>query len=528
MATFLEQLAEALIAEHGASLRDTAVVLPSQRAGLYLRKALARAAGSALWSPEIFTLASFMERVSGLRTLPMDELLFEAFEGYRSIAGDDARSFDDFLQWVPTTLSDISEADAHVVPLAGFYRDLRSWEELDWSFNTTPLSDGQQRMVRYWAMVGKLHAALNARLLAKGTGTIGLVERTAAERIATVELPWKHAWFAGLNAFNAAQWRTIDHLHSTGIAHFAWDADQYYLNDQQQEAGQQLREAIAHFGKGAIAPSAALHAEHLHLRVTRAPNTVAQAWSAADRLRELSDDERSNTAIILADETLLPALLEALSGDHGDINITMGLTLASMPAGSLLSGFRTLVAGAQESNGYFHADVERLLLHPFLRHGADASIIDAAIALIADAGHVRLSPGMIQNALGSLPRTIQDAVVHVFPQMDETTDMGTRTIALIAWAQANMRGDAFATEQLYQASIALRKAHVLMERYGHPTDPSTYATITGRLLRSARVGLFGEPLSGLQVMGALEARALDFQRVIVLGAQEGKLPANSS
>ncbi len=529
MANFLEQLAEALIAEHGSALSDVAVVLPSQRASLYLRRALARAVGKTQWSPEIFTLSTFMERVSGLRALPIEELLFEAYEAHRTIAGSEARPLDDFLEWIPTTLRDISEVDAHLVPLDAFYRDLRSWEELDWSFNTTPLSDGQQRMVRYWAMVGKLHAELNARLLERSIGTSGLVERTAAERIATFQSHHKAIWFAGLNAFNKAQSSVIDHLRSIGIARFAWDADQYYLGDHGQEAGTHLREAIARYGAGAIPPSSSLNSVNMRMRVTRAPNAVAQAWCAADRARELSEEQRSNTAIVLADETLLAPLLEALPGDHGGINITMGLHIASLPVGSLFTSLHALIAGAHEGSGFFHADVDRVLRHPFLRFGTAARVIDAALVRIADEGHARISAQWIIHALGAMDGSMRDVITTVFANINNgPIDMREHTNALITWAQQNVKEDAFATEQLYQASIALHRIHRLMVRYDHRSDPATYAAIMRRLLRSARVGLFGEPLSGLQVMGALEARALDFERVIVLGAQEGKMPSDAA
>ena len=218
MTAFLQQVAKALLAEHGAALRDVAVVLPSQRAGLYLRKWVSEEAGQPLWSPQIFTIGTFMEELSGLRPLAPEELLFEGYEAYRMVEGEKAQTFGDFLQWAGTTLADISEADAHLVPLESYYRDLRSWEEIEWTFNDNPLSQGQQRMVRFWAMVGKLHAALNARLLEQMTGTTGLIERTAAASASEVKNQWNAVWFAGLNALTPAQETVLRHFQSTGSA----------------------------------------------------------------------------------------------------------------------------------------------------------------------------------------------------------------------------------------------------------------------------------------------------------------------
>ncbi|MEO8733202.1 MAG: hypothetical protein ABI373_02615, partial [Flavobacteriales bacterium] len=333
MTAFLQEVARVMLAEHGKDLREVTVVLPSQRAGLYLRKWLAEEAGAPLWGPEIFTVGTFMERLSGLRSLPPEELLLEAYEAYREVEKEKARPIGEFLQWAPTSLADISEADAYLVPLEGFYRDLRSWEELDWSFNDTPLSFGQESMVRFWAMIGKMHAALNARLLTQGTGTTGLIERTAASAQVGEGL-WKTVWFAGLNALTPSQERVIAQFKELGIARLAWDADTYYLNDPLQEAGGHLRKAIARFGPGVLPARNGLASGRLGMRIIRAPNEVAQAWSVAELLRDTSQAERANTAVVLADESLLQPLLEALPENLGPLNITMGLPIALLPVGS--------------------------------------------------------------------------------------------------------------------------------------------------------------------------------------------------
>src|SRR5690606_33844275 len=132
------------------------------------------------------------------------ELLCEAYEAYRHVEGARAQDLGAFLQWAGPALADLSEADAHLVPLESYSRDVRSWEEIEWTFNDNPLSAGQQRMVRFWSMVGKMHAALNTRLLEQGAGTVGLLERTAAAQAATGTPPWKAVWFAGLNALTPA------------------------------------------------------------------------------------------------------------------------------------------------------------------------------------------------------------------------------------------------------------------------------------------------------------------------------------
>jgi hypothetical protein len=531
MATFLEQVAEAILAEHGTSLAHVAVVLPSQRAGLHLRHALAAKAGGALWSPQLFTLSSLMERLSGMRVLPMEELLFEAYEAYRSIAGSDTRGFDEFIQWAPTTLADISEADAHMLPLQGFYRDLRSWEELEWSFNSDPLSEGQQRMVRYWAQAGLLHTALNERLLAQHAGTVGLVERRAAEKAAG-PWPWERVWFVGLNAFTRTEERVLHEAHAAGIARFAWDADTYYLEDLAQEAGEHLRKAMHTFGKGEVPVSGRLRAEAPRMRVVEAATSVAQAWCASTLVAGLSMAERARTAVVLADEGLLPAVLEALPADTGPLNITMGLTLASLPAGSLVEALlrmRPMMRSPDEATpwAYRTVDLEHLLMHPYLYHGPSAGAIDQMLDAVQADRAVSVPVARLRTALEGMDPSLAG---HMGMTLGLGGDgsMHAQMLGLLSWAKEAMAGDAFATEQIYQSSLVLRRIDRLMHAYGHAASPTAWAAVLPRLMRNARVGLFGEPLTGLQVMGLLEARALDHERIIILGASEGHLPASTA
>ncbi|HEY0977583.1 MAG TPA: PD-(D/E)XK nuclease family protein [Flavobacteriales bacterium] len=527
MEPFLVRLAHAILAEHGTALREVAVVLPSERAGLHLRHALARAAGAPLWSPELLTLATCTQRISGHRPLPMEELLFEAYEAYREVSAGEAQPLTEFLQWAPTALNDMSEADAHLVPLDGFYRDLRSWEELEWSFNEDPLSPGQQRMVRYWAMKGRLHAALNTRLQARSLGTNGLVERIAAEQ--DTALPWRTLWFAGLNALTPAQERILDRARRQGIARFAWDADTYYLTDHAQEAGLHLRKAIGRFGPGMIPPVDGIRSGQLKVETVGTPNEAAQAWCAARLLVEAAPDERRATAVVLANGNLLGPVLEALPTDLGAINVTMGSPVSNLPAGALLEALLELHAGARPDKGYFHRDVERLLRHPFLQQGSTAHATRELLADVARSQRTFVPVARLGTFADALPEPFGQHARQVFTSVTNAAhDLPERTNALLSWARLLVQHDAFSTEQLYQASLALQRFQPLLATYHPDLDPSAYGRIHQRLLRTAEVGLFGEPLQGVQVMGLLETRALDHRRIVVLGAQEGDLPSGGN
>lgn len=525
MEPFLEQVARAMLAEHGKALADVAVVLPSQRSALYLRHALAKQAASAIYSPQMYTLATFMEGLSGVRTAPGEEVLLEAYEAYRSVAGDEQRPLDDFLSWSPAMLADMSEADAHLIGLQGFYRDLRSWEDIEWTFNTTPLSEGQQRMVRYWALAGKLHAALNDRLHSQGAATAGQTARLAA--MSARPFPWQRIWFCGLNAFTPAERAVIDRAHAEGLARFAWDADRYYLEDPVQEAGMHLRSAMARYSEGVVPPSNWFTEVGPRMQVLRAPNDVAQAWSAAHILKDMPAAERAHTAVVLAEPSLLPAVLEALPPDIGEVNITMGLPIASLPVGALLDAYCQALAGRRDDGAWRVEDVRALLEHPYMRRGAMASCAQQVVTtLLEDTAPYRIGQ-RLRALFRGLPPAIAVRLDGIFADGSEE-GRKQRMDHLFALVQDSMKGDALASESIYQAALVAQRVDRLLVRYGHGADPQAWRSVMDRLLRAGRIGYFGEPLAGLQIMGLLEARALDHRHVVMLGAVEGQLPSSTA
>jgi hypothetical protein len=525
MEPFLRTVAGLLLQDHGSQLADVVVVLPSQRAGLYLRKHLSQLAGGTLWSPQVLTLTGLSERISGLQVISTTDLFFEAYTVYQSIAEGEPAAFGEFLQWAPTAMQDMSEVDAHLIALDPFYRDLRNWEELDWSFNTLPLSQGQERMVRYWAMKGRLHRTLNERLLAKACGTAGLVERRAvAEVHRTVERTgWTKVWAAGLNALNPAEVAILRALKDQGILELAWDADRYYLNDPEQEAGSSMRSAIAELGPGRIPPVDLLATAERTVDVAGLPNAVAQVVLAAATLRDLAPEERSTTAVVLADEQLLMPLLDALPPDIGPVNVTMGMPLNALPVGGLLDAVAALHRGYRQGLGFRLDEVDRLLGHPLLAQGEDLPIVRRALNDLVKERRAQLGGEEILKALQGLSDRTHANVLFSGPAQDGTA-LGRCLLHALSWAKDSMQGDAFAQEQLFLAAQVQQRMNNLMERHGQHLDVNTYAEVHQRLLREERLGLFGEPLSGVQIMGMLETRALDMDRVIMLSAEEGTLP----
>lgn len=529
MEPFLDRLASALLEKHQHELDQVAVVLPGQRAGVHLRRSLAKCAGRTIWSPEMLNMGSFIQRMSGLHQGEGMEMLFMLYEAHQQTAGTHADPLPEFLQWAPITLRDMSEVDSHLLDLGDLYRDLRSFHEIDaWSFNLSDLSTGQKKLAAQWASTGAMHRRMHELMDERGIGTSGWLARRTAERAAGSigKLPWKKVWIAGLNALDPASTRILKLLQDQDKAIMAWDIDRSYMDDHAQEAGKYLRRSIKDLGSGVLPAVNEIQERKRQFHVVAVPHGVAQARYAAQMLAELPENERAGTAIVLAAENLLMPLLEALPPDAGPFNVTMGMPLISLPVHGLIEAFLELHASNTSDAGFYHTNVERLLLHPFV-HG------DVSIAVLEKMRSAQLSRctgeaicAMARESGSTVPAMMEAALR---PVNNDVIQLQERILALIAWARGNCSTDRFAVEQLYRMARVQQRLDKGLERTGIPLpDIRSYITLRARLLREENIGFYGEPLSGAQIMGFLETRALDHERVIVLGANDGTLPPTGS
>ncbi|HRH68084.1 MAG TPA: PD-(D/E)XK nuclease family protein [Flavobacteriales bacterium] len=530
MEPFLQRLAALLVKHHRHEMDRIAVVLPGRRAGLHLRKYLAQTNGAALWSPDVLDMGAFMERCSGLSQGGSMEMLFLLYRTYRDLFGDKADDLAEFMEWAPVTLRDMSDVDAHLLDIEAFYRDLTEYHELDeWSFRLGELSPSQVRLNRQWRSTGDLHRAFAKVMLDGGMATSGSVARSAAERIArrAFDLPWKMVWFAGLNALDPASMAVIKALQERGLARLAWDTDPHYVDDPRQEAGRYLRRAMASLGPGELPPLPAIAQNERNIRTVATPNALAQTTYVAQRLSILSEVERAKTVVVLADETLVLPFLDQLPPDIGPLNVTMGAPLRALPVHGLTEAFLELHATMAPNGTCSLPALEALLGHPFLNEGSPTSRL---VGALRELQRVRITPEELVDHAGAAGSAhASEMQVCLMPVGADAKELPSRMVALFTWAKRIAPQDRFVQEQLFQMARLQHRLDSTLQRVGPGTmDLRTYRSVRDKLLREEQLSFLGEPLRGLQVMGLLESRALDHERVIMVSVNEGVLPRANS
>ncbi len=378
MTKFLEKTAEFIFKEYGDAVSDLCIVLPNRRGGLFLKKYLSAIIGKTIWSPDIFSIEDFLTRLSGFRLTENTHLLFELFEVHKEIEGKDTQPFEEFINWGQQLLQDFNEIDSYLADpeqLFGYLSDARALSL--WNLDQQPLTDFQKNYLRFYNSLFTYYTKLSERLLPGKQVYAGMLLRQTADQIEGLSqnMPWNRIIFAGFNALTKAEEMIIEALVISGKAEMIWDADNYYLLDENQEAGDFLRNWVKKWKTGDfhwIENDFAIHEKNI--TVTGVPYNIGQVKFCGEILSMIpeADVNSEDTAVVLMDEQLLIPLLNSLPGNVNELNITMGLSLKQSPLFSFFDAIfqmhenreRFQQSSTDGKIKFYFRDVLRILQHP--------------------------------------------------------------------------------------------------------------------------------------------------------------------
>lgn len=551
MEGFLDEVARDLYARHGDHIGDLYVLFPSRRARLFFTEALSRIAERPVWQPRWTTIDELMSEISGLQTGDRLRLITELYKIYAEYHPE---PFDKFYFWGEMLLTDFDTIDKYRIDARQLFRNLTDLKELEADISyLTPqqleiirhfwstlgpeadLSTEKRRFLAIWKTLCPVYERFRRRLAELGIAYNGMMQRAAADRIRAGEktLPAGRSYVvAGFNALTECEKILFDHLSATAATDFYWDCDDYYLRREEQEAGMFVRHNVMRFpARGAIGTDHLLRDKRL-TAVATASNAL-QCKQAAAILSELQEELRretgdpearlgKETAVVLTDENLLLPLLYALPEGIGGVNVTMGYPLRQTLAYTFVERLLGLQARRRRKGSdrhFYHADVSGLLAHPYLadhdarltRELLDELQRERRITVPEKwLGRNDLFRGLFRTAEGwrGLSRYLTDtlSLVARMPAAGEEGDRRNEYLAVIA--------------------EELAKLHNSLDTCEVELTEEIYASLLRRHLQTLRIPFEGEPLEGLQVMGILETRNLDFRHVVILSMNDDNFPGN--
>ncbi len=553
METFLGKTAQHIFKNYTDEISDLCIVLPNRRASLFLRKHLAQLFKKNIWSPQIFSIEDFVFELSGLTIIDNTSLLFELYEIHKIITKDKAQEFDEFTKWAQVLVQDFNEIDQHLANAKSIFSYLTDLKELtNWNPEQLEPTEFQKQYISFFQSLYIYYESLNKNLSGQKAAYAGAAYRFVAEHLSEIKknIHWKKIIFAGFNALSIAEERIIFGLEHDGFAEVLWDADQYFFEKQENsiypEAGLFLRKHKNQYKQDNFRwIFDQLKTEEKNIRVYGVPKLVGQAKLCGQILSEQPEilQDNHNSAIVLADENLLFPTLNSLPGIT-ELNATMGIPLMSTPIYDFLSVIldlhyksQMLQKLQQKNKAVFHLkNILKILKHPVINDIGNP-IFDADIETFQQRTDELSASNKIFFRADEIIRHFNSGnplLKLIFQQWDQT-----ETILSNSGQILEIIRDAYILKQkergfnlkieieyVYLFSLVLNKIKHYQSKYKAINSLKSFISFFNQLSKAEKLSLYGEPLQGLQLMGMLETRTLDFKNLILCSVNENTLPGS--
>jgi RecB family exonuclease len=548
---FLEACASYIFQKYGGNLSELCLVFPNRRSGIFFTAYLKKCLDKPVIGPKITTINELMLSLSDLVPADRLKLISSLYETYRELTGT-TETFDDFYFWGEVLLTDFDDVDKYLVNAADLFKNLSSLKDIENQFDY--LNSEQKKLIeQFWGSLrswenyshekdfvslwGKLYAVyaqFGEKLKNEGLGYPGMIIRNGIENLKDDHhcFQFRKFFFIGHNALNSCEKRLLTLLKELGKAEFFWDYDDYYLKNRINNAGKFIRDNLLNFP-----PPVDFNLDVNRFSTKKEIEIVAVASKtgqaqvvpgslpASEPATELKFDR---TAIILADESLLFPVLGAIPADAGMINITMGYPLKNSPLVSLLLLIATLIRNTKAKDSdkpfLYFKPVTDILCHQLLKDIEPEKVADR-LKEIKNTNKIYLNRQELEFS------DLHRRIFNLPPEMADYPAYFLEILRLLFEKTGEQPEGLLLKETIYATCLAFEKLQSMISglHLTGKTDISkvVFFRLMMQYINQITVPFEGEPLSGIQVMGILETRCLDFDNLIIIGLNEEIWPRSS-
>ena len=547
MESFLKLVAADLYKHTKGNLAHTAVVFPNKRAGLFFNEYLAQESDSPIWSPAYVSISELFRSLSPWEVGDPVKLVCELYKIFRRET-QSTETLDDFYFWGEMLISDFDDADKNRVDTDKLFSNLQDLRNImdDYTFIDDEQEEAirqffqnfsierrtalKERFISLWNVLGNIYKGFRESLASQNIAYEGMMYRHVIEHLDVDKLPYEKYVFVGFNVLNKVEHTLFTQLKDAGKAVFYWDYDEFYMKENRQavthEAGEFIRRNLRDFPSplsGELFKNLSKPKE-VHYIASSTEN--AQARYLPQWIRNNLTTPEKETAVVLCNEALLQPVLHSLPAEVKHVNITMGFPLSQTPVYSFLIALLELhTHGFNFKSGrYTFQSVVTLLKHPYTRQlTGQAELLEKELTR-----NNRFYP--LPGELGK-----DEFLTRLFTPLSGNLNLCIRlseTLQQVASIyQANTSGteDTDAFNQLYRESLfkaytTINRFRTLIEEDELTVQSETFRRLLVKILSTTNIPFHGEPAIGMQVMGVLETRNLDFRHLVLLSVNEGQLP----
>ncbi|WP_378186152.1 PD-(D/E)XK nuclease family protein [Aquimarina sp. W85] len=530
MKTFLQEVVQAIDLEKN-NVADLIFVVPSKRAGLFLKKEIRSFyEDRTFFAPQIYSIEEFIEKVSGLKSIDTIATLFQFYETYlKTYPEQEKESFDNFSTWAQTLIHDFNEIDRYCIDHTDFFSYLSSIQDINHWYLQEEKTTLIQNYILFWQSLYGYYQNFRSELIHKKRGYQGLLYREAASCIqdyANQEL--RMHVFLGFNALNNAEQQIFQYLLSVNKAKIFWDADSFFMRNNYHEASlflRNYRDSWEYYKKQPFQWIAEHFDHEKNIDIIGVPKNIGQAKYVGELITQLPKDALQNTAVVLADESLLLPILNSLPSDLPALNITMGMPLKEAPIAAFFEHLFEFHKTYQDKGGYYK-QIVNILSAPaaFWLLGAETTSI---INRITQENLVYVTVDSLSDIVAFESKSRIQLLFKPWKTVDAALKQCSLLINTIR-EKLNPDDNALELEYSYHFHLIFNKLQSLHADFSHLTTISALHRLYRDLLSTETIDFKGEPLQGLQLMGMLESRCLDFETIILTSVNEGILPAGKS
>lgn len=553
MNSFLSELSRDIKNKYN-SPKNLCVVLPSRRAGTFLKQELAKAYQCSFQAPTIITLDDFVEEICDVKRIDNLNCFFELYECYLSLfennehKNEKADTLEEFINWAPNLLADFNEIDKYLVnsiSLFSYINDIRAIET--WNINGEPLTKQQQSYLKLWKRIGSLYHQLKKKLIKDKKGYSGLIFRQCAENIGelTEKIKYEEVIFAGFNAFSESEKKIVSHLIKIKKATIYWDADEYYMNDENQEAGNFLRKIKKDWTFSEFKNTGNHYINSTkQINIYNCNTNFAQSILSAYLLKDKNANSELQTALVLNKEDLLLPVLNNLPDNVSAANITMGYELKHTPMASFVKILLDLWHSKDNKtnkNAFYYKNVLQSLEHSYFELLVDdkKSIVKLKQEIIKS-NKVYVSSKFIKSFIDedlcnliffAENQDLEDntkKLLGILAKLKSIFNYESESSDSSSYLNLKQFDKSLHIEFIYHYTVVFRKLLNSISTYPALKNCSLklFRKLISQLVNKEKISFLGEPLKGIQIMGMLETRALDFEHLILLSVNEGVLPSS--
>ena len=526
---FIKQVINKIIISNGTDISKVIIILPNKRSRIFLKQEISKIVKKTIFSPLIYDIEEFMSLVSGINKISETELLFEFYNIYlNQTKKDNQQTFEEFISWAKTLLRDFSEIDRELCDTDSLFDYLNAFKDLTHWSNYEEETDLIKNYKEFWGKIKLYHNDLKAKLLNVGMGYQGLIYREACEQILSYTENRKNIKhiFIGFNALSKSESEVIQEIvNSNGEIY--WDIDKALINSDYNNASLFIESYLKewpYYKKNNIQVTSNEYKKEKNIQATGTPKNIGQVKYVGELLHSMGKDELNNTAVVLGDEKLLIPLLNSIPSNVKNINVTMGYPLKNS---NVYSFFYLLInIHTKNQNSFYYKSIISLVSHelisPILNNGLDLR------EKIRQGNLIYMSKKDIID-LDKENHLIYELLFSKWTNAVDGISSCLKLIDLIKkYYSENPENDFINLELLYHINKIFLQINNSCEKLDYLKNINSLKIIFKELCEMNTSPFSGEPVKGLQIMGMLETRLLNYKNIIVTSVNEGILPVGNN